>query len=69
MLHQVFCAQLRQAMAQPSARFGELLVALLPHMDVYSEFVRNHEKAIKVRGQGRAGLGGNYNCSEYILVQ
>lgn len=48
MLHKMFCSQLQQTLAQPSVRFGELLLAFLPHMEIYAEFIRNHDKSHRV---------------------
>lgn len=48
MLHKVFCAQFEKVLSLPSGRVGELLLAFIPHLDLYSEFIRNHDRATKV---------------------
>ncbi len=50
MLHKVFYSQLKSTISQASVCFGELLLAFLPHMKIYAEFIRNHDKSSKVSG-------------------
>lgn len=48
MLHKLLCSHLKKILSQPSVRIGDLLLLFIPHMEIYAEFVRNHEKSIKV---------------------
>lgn len=50
MLHKVFCAHFERVLSMPSGKVGSLLLTFIPHLDLYSEFIRNHDKATKVSG-------------------
>ena len=48
MLHNIFCTHFEKTLSQPSGRFGELFLMFIPHLEIYAEFIRNHENSLKV---------------------
>lgn len=48
MLHKLLLSRIEACVKEPSPQFGELMCQFIPHMNVYTEFVKNHDQSIKV---------------------
>ena len=48
MLHKLLLSRIEACVKEPSPQFGELMCQFIPHMNIYTEFVKKHDQSIKV---------------------
>ena len=63
MLHKLLLSRIEACVSEPSPQFGALMCQFIPHMTIYTEFIKNHDQSIKVL---EACLNANPSFTDFL---